>query len=207
MLSFFFRASSHIQIQLANWQASHPADMLRIRSVYLLFIWLHVLLAACIPWHQLWFLWEVTKETSTFYLQGTLQSVTVRRLLMLAYFSLIKLFMPDTQHTWPLFARFTCVNFDSAKSHSLNRYTNRYSNCYGECNCDLNWAVKEIQLNEKTEIASWISFSSTPWGLDLPLMAFGLLPNCNNYQQFSLDWETNFVKRWAALKSLFFPTF
>lgn len=89
-----------------------------------------------------------------FILQGTSQSVTVRRLLMLAYFSLIKLFMPDTQHTWPLFARFTCVNFDSAKIHSLNRYTNRYSNCYGECNCDLNCAVKEIQLNEKTEIAS-----------------------------------------------------
>lgn len=100
------------------------------------------------------FFGRFTRETSTFYLQGTLQFVTVRRLLMLAYFSLIKLFMPDTQHTWPLFARFTCVNFDSAKSHSLNRYTNRYSNCYGECNCDLNCAVKEIQLNEKTEIAS-----------------------------------------------------
>lgn len=64
-----------------------------------------------------------------------------------------------SQHTWPLFARFTCVNFDSAKSHSLNRYTNSYGNCYVECNCDLNCRCKGNSIERKTEIASWISFS------------------------------------------------
>lgn len=147
----FFFLFLHIQIQLANWEASHVTDMLRIRSAYLLFIWLHVfLLAAWIPC-------EATRALCvrliSYLLQGTMLSVTVSRLLMLAYFSLIKLFMPDTAST---LGHFLLVSrawiLIQQKAIRLTVTLTVTVTVTSSVTVTYTAAVKEIQLNEKRKL-------------------------------------------------------